>query len=128
MGNLLHCKEQLLLADAGYQGAEKQEELANVKAEWYTAERPSKFRELKQYPRKNKERLKASLCAKIERPFRIIKCQFGLVKARYKRAGRKAITTGNAICLGEPVSSRSDNKKVGEICLQSENDGRNEDL
>jgi len=60
-----------------------------VKAEWYIAERPGKVRELKKHPRKNKatiqfERLKASLRAKVEHPFRIIKCQFGFVKARYK--------------------------------------------
>lgn len=51
--------------------------------------RPGKVKELKQHPRKNKatikfERLKASLRAKVEHPFRIIKCQFGFVKARYK--------------------------------------------
>ncbi len=89
VGNLLHGKEQLVLADAGYQGAEKRAELAHVKAEWYIAERPGKVRELKKHPRKNKaaikfERLKASLRAKVEHPFRIIKCQFGFVKARYK--------------------------------------------
>ncbi len=80
---------QLVLADAGYQGAEKREEQAHVKAERYIAERPGKFKELKQYLRKNKatiqfERLKASLRTKVEHPFRIIKCQFGFVKARYK--------------------------------------------
>ncbi len=72
-----------------YAGAEKREELAHVKAEWYIAERPGKVKELKKHPRKNKatiqfERLKASLRAKVEHPFRIIKCQFGFVKARYK--------------------------------------------
>ncbi|WP_035478405.1 transposase, partial [Aliagarivorans taiwanensis] len=30
------------------------------------------------------EFLKASIRAKVEHPFRIIKCQFGFVKARYK--------------------------------------------
>lgn len=44
VGNLLHRKEQLVLADAGYQGAEKREELADVKAEWYIAERPGKIK------------------------------------------------------------------------------------
>ncbi|MFY7436634.1 transposase, partial [Enterobacter cloacae complex sp. CDL008] len=43
----------------------------------------------KQHPRKNKtainiEYMKASIRAKVEHPFRIIKRQFGFVKARYK--------------------------------------------
>ncbi|MFQ2569079.1 transposase, partial [Aeromonas caviae] len=42
-----------------------------------------------QHPRKNKtainiEYMKASIRAKVEHPFRIIKRQFGFVKARYK--------------------------------------------
>ena len=32
----------------------------------------------------NIEYLKASIRAKVEHPFRIIKCQFGFIKARYK--------------------------------------------
>ncbi|MDS1352973.1 hypothetical protein XC62_23100 [Klebsiella pneumoniae] len=43
----------------------------------------------KQHPRKNKtainiEYMKASIRARVEHPFRIIKRQFGFVKARYK--------------------------------------------
>ncbi|MGU5664479.1 transposase, partial [Aeromonas sanarellii] len=50
---------------------------------------PGKVRTLKQHPRKNKtainiEYMKASIRAKVEHPFRIIKRQFGFVKARYK--------------------------------------------
>jgi len=58
-------------------------------ADWHIAERPGKIRELKKHPRINKvkirtEYLKASVRAKVEHPFRIIKCQFGFVKARYR--------------------------------------------
>ena len=57
--------------------------------EWFIAENPSKVKELKKHPRKNKEPLKleylkASLRAAVEHPFRIIKCQFGFVKACYR--------------------------------------------
>ncbi|MCG9966434.1 IS5 family transposase [Shewanella cutis] len=87
--NLLHGEEQFVSADAGYQGAEKREALADKKVDWLIAERPGKVRTLKQHPRLNKvliraEYLKASIRAKVEHPFRIIKCQFGFVKARYK--------------------------------------------
>ncbi|CAD5254119.1 transposase (fragment) [Alteromonas sp. 38] len=57
--------------------------------EWLIAERPGKVRALKKHPRNNKtdiniEYLKASTRTNIEHPFRIIKCQFGFIKARYK--------------------------------------------
>ncbi|MFQ2270238.1 IS5 family transposase [Aeromonas enteropelogenes] len=89
VGNLLHGKEEFVFADAGYQGAEQREELANVEAEWAIVMRPGKLRELKKHPRKNKaviavERLKSSIRAKVEPPFRILKRQFGFVKARFK--------------------------------------------
>jgi len=86
-GELLHGEEQFIFADAGYRGAEKREELKSITGNWYIAERPGKIRALKKHPRKNKtpirtEYLKASVRAKVEHPFRIIKCQFGFVKAR----------------------------------------------
>lgn len=88
-GNLLHGEEDYIFADAGYRGAEKRKELRRVKADWHIAERPGTIRTLKQHPRLNKakiktEYLKASIRAKVEHPFRIIKCQFGFVKARYR--------------------------------------------
>ncbi|MGL6647680.1 transposase, partial [Aeromonas caviae] len=84
-GNLLHGEEQFVSADAGYQGAPQREELAEVDVDWLIAERPGKVRTLKQHPRKNKtainiEYMKASIRAKVEHPFRIIKRQFGFVK------------------------------------------------
>ena len=87
--NLLHGQEEFVSADAGYQGAEKREALKEVDVDWLIAERPGKVRTLKQHPRLNKvairiEYLKASIRSKVEHPFRIIKQQFGFVKARYK--------------------------------------------
>ena len=87
--NLLHGQEEFVSADAGYQGAEKREALKEVDVDWLIAERPGKVRTLKQHPRRNKvairiEYLKASIRSKVEHPFRIIKQQFGFVKARYK--------------------------------------------
>ena len=89
MKNLLHGDEEFISGDAGYQGAEKREELKEKDVEWLITARPGKVRVLKKHPRKNKtainiEYLKASIRAKVEHPFRIIKCQFGFIKARYK--------------------------------------------
>ena len=69
--------------------ATKERHSARSWPRWLIAERPGKVRTLKQHPRKNKtainiEYMKASIRAKVEHPFRIIKRQFGFVKARYK--------------------------------------------
>jgi IS5 family transposase len=87
--HLLHGEEEFIFADSGYRGAEIREELEGVEADWHIAEIPSKVKELKKHPRINKaslktEYLKASIRAKVEHPFRIIKCQFGFTKARYR--------------------------------------------
>lgn len=87
--HLLHGDESFVFADAGYRGAEKRDELKDAEVGWHIAEQPSKVKALKQHPRINKvpiniEYLKASVRAKVEHPFRIIKCQFGFTKARYR--------------------------------------------
>ena len=40
LGNLLHGEEHLSQPDAGYQGAPRREELAEVDVDWLIAERP----------------------------------------------------------------------------------------
>lgn len=89
LSNLLHSDEKYVSADAGYQGAQQRKELAKVKVDRLIAERPGKVKTLKEHPRKNKvainiEYINASIWTKVEHPFRIIKRQFGFVKARYK--------------------------------------------
>jgi len=86
---LLHGEEKHIFADSGYRGAQKREELKDVCADWCIAEQPSKVKKLKKHPRINKvaikiEYLKASVRAFVEHPFRIIKCQLGFRKARYR--------------------------------------------
>lgn len=76
-----------MFADAGYQGAAKRAEATGV--DWQVAMRPGKRRALdKNSPWSNlldkAEQLKASVLAKVEHPFRVIKCQFGFTKVRYK--------------------------------------------
>jgi len=87
--HLLHGKERFIFADSGYRGAENRKELEEIEADWHIAEIPSKVKELKKHPRINKVRLKteylkASIRAKVEHPFRIIICQFGFTRARYR--------------------------------------------
>ena len=82
--DLLHGKETVVFADAGYQVADKRPEATGVK--WQVAMRPSKRRGLADSGwaalLEQAEKLKASVRAKVEHPFRVIKCQFGHVKVR----------------------------------------------
>jgi IS5 family transposase len=83
---LLHGDEQVVFADAGYQGAPKRAEATGV--QWQVAMRPGKRKQQKQTPwgalTEQAEKLKASVRAKVEHPFRVIKCQFGFTKVRYR--------------------------------------------
>lgn len=77
-----------VFADAGYQGAGKRPDArANVK--WHIAMRPGKRRALDLSKPINGlteqlERVKAAIRARVEHPFRVIKCQFGHTKVRYR--------------------------------------------
>ena len=84
---LLHGEESVVFADAGYRGADKREEATGV--QWQVAMRPGKRKVLdKNSPwgslLDKAEQMKASVRAKVEHPFRVIKCQFGFTKVRYK--------------------------------------------
>jgi transposase, IS5 family len=84
---LLHGEESLVFADAGYQGIEKREEKC-TDATWHVAMRPGKRKALpaSELGRLDDqiERIKASIRAKVEHPFHIIKNRFGLRKVRYQ--------------------------------------------
>ena len=67
---LLHGEEELVLADAGYTGAEKREELKDRPVKWCIA--------LK------RGRLKAQIRARAEHPFPVVKNLFAHRKVRYK--------------------------------------------
>jgi IS5 family transposase len=85
---LLHGKETVAFGDAGYQGVDKRVEQKNVKARWHVAMRPGKRRALPDNPMgrvlEELEQLKASVRAKVEHPFHIIKNRFGLKKVSYR--------------------------------------------
>ena len=85
---LLHGEEAEAWGDAGYQGAAKRPD-AKDGVRWNIAMRPGKRRQLDKTKRVEQlidqlERIKASIRAKVEHPFRVIKRQFGHVKVRYR--------------------------------------------
>lgn len=87
-GALLHGDETAALGDAGYQGVEKRVENLGKSVTWHVAMKRSKRKALP----KNKlgrlqeklEHLKASVRAKVEHPFHVIKNLFRHRKTRYR--------------------------------------------
>ena len=77
-----------MLGDSGYTGAESRPELQNSKAAFLIAKKRGKVKEVKNTrDRRQHERwesCKASMRAKVEHPFRVIKRQFGYTKVRYR--------------------------------------------
>ena len=83
--DLLHGKEEQVWADSGYRGAQSR---VQRDVQWNIAARPSDIAKMpdgrvKARIRKQ-EHEKASIRAKVEHPFRVIKRQFGLTKVRFK--------------------------------------------
>ena len=85
---LLHGEERLAFGDAGYQGVEKREENRGRQVEWEIAMRPGKRKALPDTRvgrlQERIEQVKASIRAKVEHPFRIIKNLFGMKKVSYR--------------------------------------------
>jgi IS5 family transposase len=86
--SLLHGEETEAFGDAGYQGVDKRAD-AKEGVRWNVAMRPGKRKLLDKTRPLGRlmdelEKLKASIRAKVEHPFRVIKRQFGHVKVRYR--------------------------------------------
>lgn len=91
---LLHGREDTVCGDSGYTGLDKRAEMRRCKARYLIAEKPSKLRQIKSQ-RELKwamcwEHTKASLRAKVEHPFRVIKRQFGYTQVRYRGLAKNA--------------------------------------
>jgi IS5 family transposase len=86
VGDLLHGKEEQVWADSGYRGAPSRVDRDDL--QWHIAARPSDIAKLSEGRAKTKvqkaEHRKASVRAKVEHWFRVIKRQFGLVKVRFR--------------------------------------------
>ena len=85
IADLLHGKEQHVWADSGYRGAQTRVDREDL--QWHIAARPSDIAKLPEGRRKaaqKHEHRKASVRAKVEHPFRVIKRQFGLMKVRFR--------------------------------------------
>ena len=83
---LLHGKEEVVHADSGYCGADKRVERKNLT--WQIAAKRGRIKAMADgYEKRALEKIeqaKASVRAKVEHPFRVIKRQFGLMKVRFR--------------------------------------------
>lgn len=86
VADLLHGKEEQVWADSGYRGAQARVQREDL--QWHIAARPSDIAKLPEGRAKTRvqkqEHRKASIRAKVEHPFRVIKRQFGLMKVRFR--------------------------------------------
>ena len=85
---LLHGGETVVLADAGYQGVEKRAENQGLAVRWHVAMKRTKRKALPNTRlgrlREQLEVVKASVRAKVEHPFHVIKNLFRYRKTRYR--------------------------------------------
>ncbi|MFU6991488.1 IS5 family transposase [Pseudomonas paraeruginosa] len=86
---LLHGKENVVCADAGYVGVEKRKEHDGRSVIWQIAARRNTYqkygkRHVLYRVRRKIEKAKAQVRAKVEHPFRVIKRQFGYAKTRFR--------------------------------------------
>lgn len=85
---LLHGDETDVFGDAGYRGVEKREENLELPVTWHVAMRPGKRKQLPGTPlgelMEKVEQAKASIRAKVEHPFHVVKNLFHHRKTRYK--------------------------------------------
>ena len=84
---LLHGEVEVAFGDAGYQGVHKRPEAIGPR--WHVAMHPGKRKKLNpfiepDFVAERVEKMKASIRAKVEHPFRVIKRQFGFTKVRYR--------------------------------------------
>ncbi len=87
---LLHGDEAIALGDAGYIGVEKREEMQAHDVDWYVAMKRGERKRWQEAGGKlgevteALEKTKAGIRAFVEHPFRVLKCQFGYRKTRYR--------------------------------------------
>ena len=112
-----------VFTDAGYQGVEKRPETQGLEVNWQVAMRPGKRKALDKSSEVGRlvdqlERTKASIRAKVEHPFRVIKRQFGYMKVRYKGLMKNThlFFWAGVIGRGENGSHSSFGVSAGNVC------------
>jgi len=93
VADLLHGQEEVVHADSGYTGAHRH--VGRRKVRWEIAAKRASIAKVKNAREKaalqKAERRKASIRARVEHPFRVIKRQFGLVKVRFRGLAKNTV-------------------------------------
>ena len=101
IGALLTGEEKTVHADAGYTGAEK---YVQGKAQLHIAAKRGALKRMVESALKDAtqrlEKLKAQMRARVEHPFRVVKCQFGFTKVRYRGLAKNAAQLQVLFALG----------------------------
>ena len=89
--NLVRADDEVVYCDAGYQGAQKRPEFTGEeqlsRIEWRIAARKGVLKTMAEHDRAVESR-KASVRAKVEHPFLVVKRDFGFTKTRYRGIGK----------------------------------------
>ncbi|HTK63001.1 MAG TPA: IS5 family transposase [Pseudonocardia sp.] len=89
--NLVRDDDEVVYCDAGYQGAQKRPDIAGDEhlstVQWRVAARKAALKAMPAHDRVMESR-KASVRAKVEHPFLIVKRDFGFTKTRYRGIGK----------------------------------------
>jgi IS5 family transposase len=102
-GALLHGEEEAAFGDAGYQGVHQRPEAMGPA--WHVAMRPGLRRKLNpfiepEFIAEQLEKAKASVRAKVEHPFRVLKRQFSYTKVRYRGLAKNTAQIVTLFALG----------------------------
>ena len=98
LGDLLHGEETRVWGDAAYTGQQETMRKQAPRAQDYTCAKGYRNRPLTEED-KRKNRAKSSVRAKVEHVFRVLKCQFGFTKVRYRGLEKNANHLFSALAL-----------------------------
>jgi len=106
---LLHGKEDRVYGDAGYVGAQAYVKRAE-KIEWKIARRRGQVEKIRNARERAKamreETRKAQVRARVEHPFRVVKCVFGYVKTRFKGLAKNTVQIVTLFALANLYAAR----------------------
>ena len=106
---LLHGEERLVLADAGYTGAEKRDEVQHLEdVTWCIAAKRGRIKQIPEWSplraaAEAMEKAKASARSPVEHVFHVMKCRFGYRKARYRGLEKNKAQLFSLLGLGNLI-------------------------
>jgi transposase, IS5 family len=106
---LLHGREREVFADAGYTGAFRREELADLEVSWNIAAKRSVVRRLPERIRTWAEAIEtaqASIRARVEHPFHVVKNLFRHRKVRYRGLAKNTAQLHTLFALANLVIAK----------------------